>query len=120
MNWELPLSLFAAFLAWGSAANIMRLTRFVGQRSWLTLLTGLLSFVGVHLLPVYLHGWIYGIGLVVLSYVITGPLNGLIIGRYTGNVEWPENFRWQTRFGPILYFSISLALLGVIFWNHIK
>jgi hypothetical protein len=120
MDLELPFSLFAAFLAWGSAANIMRLTRFVGQRSWLTLLTGLLSFVGVHVLPIYLLGWIYGISLVVLSYVITGLLNGLIIGRYTGSVEWPENFRWHTHFGPIFYFSSSLALLSLILWNHFK
>ena len=105
-------SIFAAFLGWALAANIMRLTGTAYVQNLFVTVLGFLVFVVVHALPIYIFGLLYGVGLIAISYAIVGPLSGIYIGSYARSENWPENFNWQTRFGPtVLYASSALILL---------
>jgi len=120
MNWELPFSLFAAFLSWATAANIMRVTGTTRLRSSFTTFLALAMMVGVHILPIYMIGWKHGLGLIVVFYILSGLLNGFYVSRYTASEGWPRNFFVQTKYYPLALLLCGALLLILILVNGIK
>lgn len=119
-DWQTIFSLFAAFLGWAAGANIVRVTYASGSRGMLTLLVGLFAFVAAHSMPFLLLSLPASLLALVPFDIVSGAVTGLAIGAFTGSRGWPENFYAIARFGPAVFFSTSLMLSGLIYWNELK
>ncbi|WP_349364573.1 MAG: hypothetical protein ABL307_04695 [Roseitalea porphyridii] len=117
-DWQLLFGLFAAFLAWGTGANIFRVSHGFAAIGLATTSLGLASFVAVHILPFLLLAWWQAIIAIAMFHIVSGALSGLLIGLYVGRPNWPENFMLGIRYGPPSLFLASLIVIGLIWMNE--
>jgi hypothetical protein len=76
--------------------------------------------IAVHVAPFYFNGWLYGAATLVASYIVAGILSGLYVGSHVRSENWPENFIFQIRYGPVLLYFTSVALIILLTWNKLK
>jgi hypothetical protein len=117
-DWQLLFGLFAAFLAWGTGANIFRVSHRFAAVGLATTSLALASFLGVHILPFILLAWWQAIIAIVIFHIVSGALSGLLIGSYVGRPDWPEDFILGIRYGPPCLFVASLIVVGLIWMNE--
>jgi hypothetical protein len=113
-------SLSASFLAWVTAANIVRVTGAAKLQHMGTLLTGFIALCLAHVSPIVLMGWLFGAGLIVVSYIVAGVLNGIYFAGRMCSENWPYDTSKLMVFGPVVFFTISLVLQALIWTNHLK